>query len=101
MTSNRSSLGPMRHRRSRGRVRFDSKNGGLTATIPHTRKYYGSAVRVMDERIERLWGKAEDAIDRGDIEQAEEYRYLTNAITLQRHREAKAMRKTFIPEATP
>lgn len=54
----------------------------------------------MDERIERLWGKAEDAIDRGDIEQAEEYRFLTHAITHQRHREAKAMRKTFIPEAT-
>lgn len=49
----------------------------------------------MDDRIERLWDKAEKAIDADNIEAAEEYRALSHAITTQRRLEAKDMRKSF------
>ena len=47
----------------------------------------------MDTRIERLLDKAEDAIGRGDIDQAEEYRYLAGAVAYLRRKEAKALNR--------
>lgn len=55
----------------------------------------------MYKRIEQLWDKAESAIDRGDIDAAEEYRAWSHAVTYQRRLEAKDMRKTFIAESNP
>lgn len=48
----------------------------------------------MDERIERLWDKAEAAIDRNDTDQAEEYRILANTIAYQRRKEARELYRT-------
>lgn len=53
----------------------------------------------MDDRTLRLWDKAEAAIDRGDIEAAEEYRYLSNLITYRRRQEAKDLNRTLKEEA--
>lgn len=53
----------------------------------------------MDDRVERLWDKAEAAIDRGDIEQAEEYRYLSNLVTYRRRQEAKDLNRHIKEEA--
>lgn len=47
----------------------------------------------MDDRIERLWDKAEAAIDRNDTDQAEEYRVLANTVAYQRRKEAREMNR--------
>jgi len=48
----------------------------------------------MDERIERLWDKAEAATDRNDTDQAEEYRILANTVAYQRRKEARELNRT-------
>lgn len=47
----------------------------------------------MDDRIERLWQKAEDAIDRNDTDQAEEYRVLAGHIAWHRRKEARELNR--------
>ncbi|RUQ06699.1 hypothetical protein D8M34_06670 [Microbacterium sp. HSID17254] len=49
---------------------------------------------LMDERVERLWQKAEDAIDRNDTDQAEEYRVLAGHIAWHRRKEARELNRT-------
>lgn len=49
---------------------------------------------TMDDRIERLWQKAEDAIDRNDTDQAEEYRVLAGHIAWHRRKEARELNRT-------
>lgn len=47
----------------------------------------------MDDRVERLWEKAEAAIDRNDNDQADSYRTLANTIIYQRRKEARALER--------
>lgn len=47
----------------------------------------------MDERIERLLNKAEEAIDRNDTDQAESYRVLAGHVSYLRRKEAKALNR--------
>lgn len=47
----------------------------------------------MDDRVTRLWGKAEAAIDHNEIEQAEEYRYLANHVAHWGRQEVKDLNR--------
>ncbi|WP_156180160.1 hypothetical protein [Delftia lacustris] len=47
----------------------------------------------MDERILRLWDKAEQAIDRNDNDQADSYRTLANTVAYQRRKEARSLER--------
>lgn len=49
----------------------------------------------MDERVERLWGKAEAAIDRNDNEQADSYRSLAGHVAWHRRKDAREMDRAF------
>lgn len=55
----------------------------------------------MDERITRLMQKAEDAIDRGDNDQAESYRVLANTIAYHRRKEARELERALTHQVTP
>lgn len=48
----------------------------------------------MDERVERLWDKAEAAIDRNDSDQAEEYRTLAGHVAWRRRKEARELERS-------
>lgn len=48
----------------------------------------------MDERVTKLWDKAEAAIDRNDIEQADTYRVLAGHIAWHRRKEARELNRT-------
>lgn len=52
----------------------------------------------MDERVERLLGKAEEAIDRNDTDQAEAYSVLAARVAYLRRREAKQLERSFTTE---
>ncbi len=54
----------------------------------------------MDERIERLLNKAEEAIDRNDTDQAEQYADLATRIFYLRRREARELNRA-LNGATP
>lgn len=45
----------------------------------------------MDDRILRLWDKAEAAIERNDNDQTESFRTLANTIAYQRRKEAREL----------
>lgn len=47
----------------------------------------------MDDRIERLLEKAEEAIDRNDTDQADAYRILAGNVAYLRRQEAKALER--------
>lgn len=47
----------------------------------------------MDERIERLPNKAEEAIDRNDTDQADAYRILASQTAYLRRKEAKELNR--------
>ncbi|WP_396657136.1 hypothetical protein [Microbacterium oxydans] len=47
----------------------------------------------MDDRILRLWDKAEQAIDRNDNDQADSYRTLANTVAYQRRKEARSLER--------
>lgn len=47
----------------------------------------------MDDRILRLWDKAEAAIERNDNDQAESFRVLANTIAYQRRKEARELNR--------
>lgn len=49
----------------------------------------------MTDRVDRLFQKAEEAIDRGDTMQAEAYMELLHPAIYFRNREAKELAKTF------
>lgn len=49
----------------------------------------------MDERIERLLQKAEEAIDRNDADQADSYAMLASRVSYLRKQEAKAMNRAY------
>ncbi|MDH5168145.1 hypothetical protein P5X63_18295, partial [Microbacterium sp. RD02] len=65
---------------------------GTWPAQPESTALYGMA--LMDDRIERLWQKAEDAIDRNDTDQAEEYRVLAGHIAWHRRKEARELNRT-------
>lgn len=48
---------------------------------------------LMDERIERLPNKAEEAIDRNDTDQADAYRILASQTAYLRRKEAKELNR--------
>jgi hypothetical protein len=52
----------------------------------------------MDERIERLLNKAEEAIDRNDVDQADAYRVLASQTAYLRRKEAKALNKALVDD---
>ena len=47
----------------------------------------------MDDRIERLLNKAEEAIDRNDIDQAEQYADLATRVFYLRRKEARELER--------
>lgn len=49
----------------------------------------------MDDRVTRLFDKAEAAADRNDLDQAETYRVLASNYDYLRRREAKDMNRVF------
>lgn len=49
----------------------------------------------MDDRVDRLLTKAEQATDRNDLDQAEQYRVLAGHVAYLRKQEAKMMSRTF------
>lgn len=53
----------------------------------------------MDERVERLLNKAEQATDRNDLDQAEQYRVLAGHVAYLRRKEARELDRTFRTEA--
>lgn len=48
----------------------------------------------MDERVERLLNKAEEAADRNDLEQAETFATLAGHVSYLRRREARELERT-------
>jgi hypothetical protein len=48
----------------------------------------------MDDRVERLLNKAEQATDRNDLDQAEQYRVLASNVAYLRKQEAKMLART-------
>lgn len=54
----------------------------------------------MDDRVERLLNKAEEAIDRNDLDQAEAFRYLASQTAYLRRREAKDMNALYALDAS-
>ena len=46
---------------------------------------------MIDDRVERLLNKAEDAIDRGELEQADTYRSLAGHVAYLRRKEAREL----------
>lgn len=48
----------------------------------------------MDDRVERLWDKAEAAIDRNDNDQAESYRTLAGHVAWHRRKEARELERS-------
>lgn len=49
----------------------------------------------MDDRVDRLLTKAEEATDRNDLDQAEQYRILAGHVAYLRRKEARDMSRTF------
>jgi hypothetical protein len=49
----------------------------------------------MDERVERLLNKAEEAIDRNDIDQADSYGQLASRTSYLRRKEARELDRAF------
>lgn len=47
----------------------------------------------MDERTERFLDKAEQALDRGETDTADGYRYLAGTVSYLRRKEAKALNR--------
>lgn len=47
----------------------------------------------MDERVTRLWDKAEAAIDRNDTDQAEAYRGLAGHVAWHRRKDARELER--------
>lgn len=52
-------------------------------------------VRPMDDRVERLINKAEDAADEGNLEQSETYRVLAGHVAYLARKEAKTLNRMF------
>ncbi len=48
---------------------------------------------TVDERVERLLNKAEDAIDRNDTDQADAYRVLAAHVSYLRRKEARELER--------
>jgi len=55
----------------------------------------------MDDRVERLLNKAEQATDRNDLDQAEQYRVLASNVAYLRKQEAKMLARTFTMDTSP
>lgn len=47
----------------------------------------------MDERVERLWDKAEKSIDTNNTDQAEAYRQLAGHVAWHRRKDAREMER--------
>ena len=52
----------------------------------------------MDERVERLLNKAEEAIDRNDTDQADAYRILASQVSYLRRKEARELNRALVTE---
>ena len=50
---------------------------------------------MLEDRVDRLITKAEQAIDRGDLEQADTYRVLASHVAYLRRKEARELDRTF------
>lgn len=50
---------------------------------------------MLDDRVDRLLTKAEDAADRNDLEQAETFRTLAAHVAYLNRREARDIERTF------
>ncbi|KTS90683.1 hypothetical protein NS183_07825 [Microbacterium testaceum] len=50
---------------------------------------------MIDDRVERLLTKAEEATDRNDLDQAETYRVLAGHAAYLRRKEARDLNRTF------
>lgn len=53
----------------------------------------------MDDRVDRLLTKAEQATDRNDLYQAEHYRVLAGHVAYLRRKEARDLERTFAIES--
>ncbi len=53
----------------------------------------------MDDRVDQLLTKAEQATDRNDLDQAEQYRILAGHVAYLRRKEARDLERTFAIDA--